>query len=69
VQIETFFRLQQLQQTMPPPPLEGVDVDVRFREQYLCHDEFYDVFAMGKQAFGVLPLWKKNKLKRQVGLF
>jgi len=39
------------------------------KEQYLSDAEFETVFEMMKAEFIQLPLWKKNRAKKDVGLF
>ncbi len=39
------------------------------KEEYLTEDEFARVFSMSVEEFAALPQWKKQNLKKQVGLF
>lgn len=44
-------------------------VDSANRECYLSDNDFQTVFGMGKSSFEVLPKWKRDKLKKEHGLF
>jgi supervillin len=44
-------------------------VDPTRLETYLSDSEFERVFAMTREAYTALPLWKAEKLKQDVGLF
>jgi hypothetical protein len=46
---------------------EGVDATMK--EQYLLEDEFKSRFGMSRGEFNALPMWKKNGLKKKVGLY
>ena len=39
------------------------------KEKYLADDEFAKVFGMSKDAFEGQAKWKKDKLKKEQGLF
>jgi len=45
------------------------DVDPSRKEQYLAEDEFKEVFGMSSRAFGDLPKWKRQTLKKAKELF
>ncbi|XP_037070957.1 villin-1-like [Pollicipes pollicipes] len=45
------------------------DVDPAVKERHLAPEEFQQVFGMTPEAFGALPAWKRQQLKKQVGLF
>jgi hypothetical protein len=49
-----------------PPPL---GVDSSKLEQYLSLEEFETVFGMSKAQFDKSPVWKQEKMKKQVYLF
>ncbi|NXS67271.1 VILI protein, partial [Pandion haliaetus] len=44
-------------------------VDPSRKEYYLSDQDFQAVFGMSHSAFGKLPLWKQQKLKKDKGLF
>jgi paxillin len=44
-------------------------VDPACREQYLSTDEFAEHFKVTKGVFEAMPKWKKDKLKKEKGLF
>ncbi len=50
------------------PPFKA-GLDVSRRETYLSDAEFKSAFKMGKAEFEKLPLWKRNALKKSLGLF
>merc|ERR1712038_1074161 len=41
------------------------DIDPKNLEQSLADDEFETLFEMNKEAFGALPKWKKQNLKKK----
>ena len=45
------------------------DVDPAVKERYLAPAEFKEVFGMTLEAFTGLPGWKRQQLKKKVGLF
>ena len=45
------------------------DVDPAKKEAYLSEAQFQEVFGMDKEAFEAMPGWKKETLKKKVGLF
>lgn len=45
------------------------NVDPANREQFLCDDDFFNVFDISKRDFERLPAFKKRLLKEQNGLF
>ncbi|XP_043224020.1 advillin-like [Amphibalanus amphitrite] len=45
------------------------DVDPAVKERYLSPAEFRDVFGMTLESFSALPGWKRQQLKKKVGLF
>lgn len=45
------------------------NVDPANREQFLCDDDFFNVFDINKRDFERLPAFKKRLLKEQNGLF
>jgi hypothetical protein len=49
----------------PLPPA----VDASKLEYYLSDDDFKKAFNMDREAFSKLQQWKKNDLKKKVGLF
>ena len=71
--IETYLSLFK-QKTYPLSELldrkckiEGIN---RFKmELYLTDEDFVMCLGMNKEEFDLLPLWKKNKLKKEKGLF
>ncbi|XP_017680764.1 PREDICTED: villin-1 [Lepidothrix coronata] len=44
-------------------------VDPSRKEAHLSDEDFQAVFGMNRSAFGSLPLWKQQKLKKDKGLF
>uniref|UniRef100_A0A8B9CY07 Villin-1 n=1 Tax=Anser brachyrhynchus TaxID=132585 RepID=A0A8B9CY07_9AVES len=44
-------------------------VDPSRKEQHLSDQDFQAVFGMNRAAFGNLPLWKQQNLKKEKGLF
>ncbi|NXU18049.1 VILI protein, partial [Pardalotus punctatus] len=44
-------------------------VDPSRKEDHLSDEDFQAVFGMNRSAFGNLPLWKQQKLKKDNGLF
>ncbi|XP_035187295.1 villin-1 [Oxyura jamaicensis] len=44
-------------------------VDPSRKEQHLSDQDFQAVFGMSRVAFGNLPLWKQQNLKKEKGLF
>ncbi|KAM7097041.1 villin-1 isoform 1-T1 [Ciconia maguari] len=44
-------------------------VDPSRKEYHLSDQDFQTVFGMNRSAFGNLPLWKQQKLKKDKGLF
>lgn len=44
-------------------------IDIANKEQHLIDGEFEPVFKMSRAAFEGLPKWKKDNLKKSVGLF
>lgn len=60
-----FFPLSKLQAPGPYP--EGIDVTKR--EVHIKDAEFETIFNMKRGAFGALPMWKQQSLKKKVGLF
>mmetsp|Transcript_21363 Transcript_21363/g.41872 ORF Transcript_21363/g.41872 Transcript_21363/m.41872 type:complete len:421 (-) Transcript_21363:65-1327(-) len=59
-----FYTKQELQ-AHPAP--DGVDP--ASREMYLDDQEFYETFDMSKDEFADLPDWRRDKLKKEHGLF
>ena len=45
------------------------DVDPTKKEDYLSDDQFLAKFGMDKEAFKLLPQWKKVAAKKKIGLF
>ncbi|KAK9530519.1 hypothetical protein VZT92_012015 [Zoarces viviparus] len=45
------------------------DVDRTRLERHLSPDSFFQIFGMGFQEFDVLPLWKRNNMKKRANLF
>lgn len=45
------------------------DVDPVQKELFLHDAEFVRVFKMERQAYEALPMWKRNQLKKDVGIF
>ncbi|NXK47472.1 VILI protein, partial [Chauna torquata] len=44
-------------------------VDPSRKEQHLSDQDFQAVFGMSRSAFGSLPVWKQQNLKKEKGLF
>merc|ERR1712083_555087 len=42
------------------------DIDPKNLEQSLADDEFQTLFEMDKEAFGALPKWKRQNLKKNI---
>ncbi|KAL9959859.1 hypothetical protein ACROYT_G033223 [Oculina patagonica] len=60
----TEYTLEELKQKPPP---EGVDPSRL--DSYLNADDFQKAFNMTRDAFDVLPMWKKTNLRKKAGLF
>lgn len=45
------------------------EVDPVNKEAYLHDSEFERVFNMQRSAYEALPVWKRQELKKKVGLF
>ena len=45
------------------------DVDPSIKERYLAPEVFQELFGMSLDAFGGLPTWKQQQLKKKVDLF
>ncbi|XP_062415963.1 actin-binding LIM protein 1-like [Pungitius pungitius] len=45
------------------------DVDRTRLERHLSPQAFFEIFNMGLQEFDVLPLWKRNNMKKRANLF
>ncbi|XP_031699725.1 actin-binding LIM protein 1-like isoform X2 [Anarrhichthys ocellatus] len=45
------------------------DVDRTRLERHLSPDSFFEIFGMEFQEFDVLPLWKRNNMKKRANLF
>ncbi|XP_063749819.1 actin-binding LIM protein 1-like isoform X13 [Eleginops maclovinus] len=45
------------------------DVDRTKLERHLSPASFFEVFGMGFQEFNMLPLWKRNNMKKRANLF
>ena len=60
--IVTFFSLEELKSG-----IEGIPPNAR--EQYLRPDEFEKVFGMTRENFNNMRLWRKQELKKKIGLF
>jgi hypothetical protein len=59
------FSFQQLQYPGPYP----VGVDARRRESYLSPQDFLAVFAISRDQYALLPLWRQNELRKSKLLF
>ncbi|XP_034715939.1 actin-binding LIM protein 1-like isoform X2 [Etheostoma cragini] len=46
-----------------------MDVDRTRLERHLSPDSFFEIFGMDSQAFNLLPLWKRNDMKKRANLF
>lgn len=44
-------------------------VDPLLKETYLSDEDFYEVFAMSKEDYEKKPKWKREEIKKQVGLY
>jgi hypothetical protein len=44
-------------------------VDAANKEAHLSNQEFESVFELTRVKFATLPKWKRNALKKKVGLF
>jgi len=45
------------------------DVDPLSKEDFLHDMDFEKAFKMNREAFRALPLWKRQNLKKSVGIF
>ncbi|CAL8357428.1 unnamed protein product [Boreogadus saida] len=45
------------------------EVDRTRLERHLAPDTFFDIFGMEIQEFDMLPLWKRNDMKKKAKLF
>jgi Leucine-rich repeat (LRR) protein len=63
-QLEKTYSYQDLLEKKYPKGLDGSKL-----ESYMTDKEFEEVFAVTKQEFEVYPLWKKEGLKKDLGLF
>jgi hypothetical protein len=61
--ITTFYSVEILKDNAPS------DVDLKNKELYLNINDFKLFFKMDIIAFNKLPQWKKDMLKKNVGLF
>lgn len=61
---DTSFSLEQLSSGDIPD-----HIDRREKERHLTDDIFFKLFKMTKDDFYKMQLWKRNKLKKQVGLY
>jgi len=50
-------------------PEKALGIDLTKREYHLNESEFEPVFGISRESYDALPQWKKDKLKRSVGLF
>mmetsp|Transcript_16763 Transcript_16763/g.30386 ORF Transcript_16763/g.30386 Transcript_16763/m.30386 type:complete len:127 (+) Transcript_16763:938-1318(+) len=39
------------------------------KEKYLSNEEFFDVFSIDRAKFSTYPQWKRDKMKKEVGLY
>jgi len=46
-----------------------VNLDTNKKEAYLTDSDFTQLFKMGRNEFEKLPKWKKDKIKKELGLF
>lgn len=60
--IPTFFSLEELH-----AGVEGIAPDAR--EQYLHPYEFEKIFGITRENFNEMRLWRRQELKKKVGLF
>jgi len=58
-----------LEDMMNPEVWKANGVDASMREQYLSDDAFAAVFGQSKAEFEKLPKWKRDKQKKDHGLF
>jgi len=61
------FTLQELKDSAEACKAKGIDCSKR--EAYLSDSQFKTVFAMDRAAFDAQAKWKKDSLKKKVGLF
>ena len=54
-------------ETLRDSPPDGIDLTIK--ESYLTAPAFLTVFAMDSKSFDSLPKWKKDLIKKRVGLF
>jgi hypothetical protein len=62
--VSGFFALEQLQEKPFP-----AGVDPTKREAYLSDEDFQTAFGISKAKFAETPQWKRELLKRKLGLF
>lgn len=60
-----FYSYDVLKNTTNLPP----NVDPTHKENYLTDEDFSKVFCMDRDAFNAMAGWKKDKLKKSLGLF
>jgi len=58
-----------LEQLTDPQTWRRLGLDPKEREKLLPDAVFRDLFGMDRAAFAGLPLWRRESLKKQVGLF
>lgn len=58
-----YYPYEELRSTYPE------DIDITKKELYLTDEEFLQLFGMTKDEYKILPKWKAERLKRNLGLF
>jgi hypothetical protein len=66
---EGSFSYEALKGLSDKEAMRGAGVHSHKREWYLGEGEFGTVMGMGKEAFYALPQWKRDKIKKEKGLF
>jgi len=52
-----------------PLPNQGKGIDVAHLEKYLTDEEFLRVFAMNRDEFYTLPMWRQQNIKATLRMF
>lgn len=64
------YLVQKTFETATLKKMKGSDgIDPTVKEKYLSGDDFQELFGMNKDAFAAMPLWRRQQVKKKVGLF
>jgi len=67
---DAHFRRQCTFEELTNPQIwRKLDLNPAEREMHLCDQSFDDLFGMSKDAFRLLPKWRRHSLKKRHGLF